>query len=300
MKTTTSAFASLLAAGAMVTAQVAEAQNTRLTSQESQYVNLLDDEEFQKANFYVQQGLVDPANLSTGKSLVYYLFPGPDCDGPKEGYCGPTLKVINSIAPHFDFNEPLRDGKRPATYICWGRQGALLTSQYAVENGWELDFHDDDGLQPFHYCANQRPYEPGNERVLRIMTIMQNMLDAGVDVNVRTTKQWGDYGEGATPLLIAIMQWWGDNDHPVFIDYLLENGADIDAVDANGAGIMDYMPYPSRNRHYEPTLAMMRKLHAAGADIMRKNPKTGESHFDRAMRVGDVDFAMAIMEIAGG
>ena len=176
----TKMLAGLMAAGALVTApQIAEAQTTRLTSQESQYVNLLDDEEFQKADFYVQQGLVDPTNLSTGKTLVYYLFPGPDCDGPREGYCGPTLKVINGIAPHFDFNEPLRDGKRPATYICWGRQGALLTSQYAVENGWELDFHDDDGLQPFPYCANQRPYEPDNERNFSDRMALRDQVTVG-------------------------------------------------------------------------------------------------------------------------
>ncbi|WP_139792357.1 hypothetical protein [Henriciella litoralis] len=62
-----------LLATTAIAAPMATAQS--LTSQERQYVNLLDDEEFEKANFYVSQGLVNPASLSTGKSLLYYLFP---------------------------------------------------------------------------------------------------------------------------------------------------------------------------------------------------------------------------------
>ena len=130
------------------------------------------------------------------------------------------------------------------------------------------------------------------------MAIMQNMLEGGADINAPTIKRWGDYGEGATPLMFAVANWWGDNDYPAFIDFLLERGADVSTTDAEGRAVINYMPYPSRNRHYEPTVSMLKHLHAAGVDIMHKDPTSGESHFDHAMRVGDVDFAMQIMEIA--
>ena len=271
-----------------------------LTDEERQYVNFIEHEEFAKANFYVDQGLVDPMNLSSGKPLPYYFYPGPVCDGPTGGNCGPSLVVAQFLASGFDLNAPVRDGKRPASYICWGEDGALLTSQYANDEGWDLNFTDDDGLAPLHYCFNHRPYKRGNDRVERLRSIMANLVRGGADVNARTNKQYGYINAGATPLMFAVAAWGGFDPYPVFVEFLFENGADAAMLDATGANAANYVEYPERDEHYARVAEFMRYLHRQGVDIMHKNPETGLSMFDQAMKKGDVEFAMELMEISKG
>ncbi len=287
-------------AGALATLSFALSVHTAsaqsLTPQERQFVNLVRNEEFEKANFYVTQGLVDPKNLSTGKELPAYFYPDPSCRS--QGYCMPNLEVTQFLASAFDLNKPIRGTTRPASYICHGG-GALLTSEFALTQKWELNFADESGLSPFHYCARHRPYESDHKQMVRMTTIMTNLLKGGADINARTEKKWDYANKGATPLMLAVANWYPDvYGYSTIIDFLFANGATADVIDDEGYGVVNYLAYPSRSRHYEKTTAMLKLLHKHGVDIMHKDPKKNESFFDHAMRVGDVDFAMEIMQIS--
>lgn len=281
-----------------------EAQSSRLSDPERQFIGALDGGELDKANFYVSEGIVDPYNLSTGRSLESYLYGGWGCRDWTSGNCTPALEGAEYlIGMGVDLNKSIRAGQRPLTYVCWGKYFAVNNSKLLIEQGVEVDFFDADGFTPLHYCVSRQARRADRDD---LKAVMDTLINAGADVNTRSTTlissrhtSYGEqYGAGYTPLMMAV-EFMGliDNRDWETIEYLIEKGADATAVDGNGFAVANYIAYPDRARKYEPTLDLLKILHAAGADIMHETPQ-GQNLFSLAVDRGELDFAMSIRKVS--
>ena len=310
--------ASAVAATCLASQMGATAKAQGLSNNETQFVKFIWDLEFDKANFYVTQGLVDPHNLSSGKDLPYYFY-GPGtmtysrCRAPSPeqgsmGDCAPGIDIVKFLqSGGFDFNKPVNGKARPLTYVCWGESvGVNNTKILVTEEHVDAEFNDDQGFTPLHYCAwRGTRAEMGSETSNNFMLILATLIQGGADINSRLKiaepiAPYSDYpiNPGATPAMLSVWSWNGDNKNRQAQDMLFVLGADPKAEDDMGAGIVNYLVYPYRDRHYEPTVEMLEQLHARGVDILHPRPKDGKTLVDQAMEAGDVDFAMQIMAIA--
>ncbi|MBX3493390.1 MAG: hypothetical protein KF899_10530 [Parvibaculum sp.] len=296
-----------------VGATSAVAQQNRLTNVESQYIRALREEDFQKAAFYVDEGLVDPLNLSTGLSLAAYFYPDPECRGPSGGgYCTP----VGPIAEHLvslgiDLNMPLYDGLRPISFVCWGGSVAFNNTKILIAQKVEVAFFDDRGMSPLHYCAAQPApsklpisHRLDTEAWDRHKFVMEALISAGADINTiyagqRPLSVSGvglEFAPGATPLIMSVATW--DQGHPRFerIEFLLTKGANPILADANGNTAVNYLEYIDSEAGQENTLVVLKMLAEKGADVMRPNNR-GKSLYDIAVEKGDIDFALKIKSI---
>ena len=289
-----------------------------LTDNEVQYVKFVWNAEFDKANFYISQGLVNPLELSSGNSLPYYMYGfgtitytrcrAPSYEQGSSGDCTPGVDTLNYLrSGHLDLNKPINGKARPLTYVCWGSDVGVNNSRILVqEEGVDVDFRDDSGFSPLDYCA-WRGIGMGSdqETIDALLAVTRTLIDGGADVNGRLQLEQpiAPYKEvpinpGATPLMLAVSTWWGAAPRTDLMQLLLDSGADPAAADDMGATVVNYMSYPSRDRYYDEAVDMLKFLHANGVDIMHPRPKDGKTLVDRAMENGDVEFAMQIMAIA--
>lgn len=299
--------------------QTAHAQ--KLDDNETQFVRFMWNAELEKANLYIAQGLVRPSALSSGKPLPYYMYgPGTpgysSCRGPSfsqasDGECTPDISTTEYLlSGKFDLNKPVSGKFRPLSYVCWGRSLGVLTTERLIKAGVDVEFYDDNGFTPLHYCVwrniGSTPRKGDySEKTQRLFSIVGMMLAAGADVNAplkleRTLGSTSDTPvySGATPVMLAVSTWWGDSDGTKMIEQLFDKGADPNAKDEMGAGVVNYVSYPSRSRHYEPTITLLKLLHSRGVDILQPHPKSGKNLMTVAMEKGDVDFALEIQSIA--
>lgn len=298
---------------------IAHAQ--KLNDNERQFVRFVWDAELEKANLYIAQGLVQPSSLSSGKPLAYYMYgPGTPsysrCTGPSfvqasNGDCTPDISTTEYlISGKMDLNKPVSGKYRPLSYVCWGGTVGKLTTERLLKQGVDVEFYDDSGFTPLHYCVWRNIGKASrdgsySDRAQRLFAIVDMMLDAGADVNVPLklerplgmTSQTPVYS-GATPVMLAVSTWWGDSHGTKMIERLFDKGADPKAKDEMGGGIVNYVTYPSRSRHYEPTITLLKLLHSRGVDILQPHPKSGKNLIAVAMEKGDVDFALEIQAIA--
>lgn len=309
------------AAAALLMSQVANtAQAKGLNDYEYQFVKFIWDLEFEKANFYVTQGLVDPHNLSSGKELPYYFFgPGtltnsrcraPSAVEPSLGNCMPHLDITHFlVSGGFDLNKPVNGKARPLTYVCWGKSlGVNNTRILVTEEHVEAEFYDDAGFTPLQYCAWRGTRgETGSEESNNFMLVLTTLIHGGADINSRLKIEQpiAPYSDtpinpGATPVMLSLLGWYKVNPDYQAQDIFFVLGADPKAEDDMGAGIVNYLVYPDRDYMYEPVLKMLKQLHDRGVDIMHPRPKDGKTFVDLAMQQGDVEFAMQIMAIAKG
>lgn len=296
------------------------AQARGLTDYEYQFVKFIWDLEFDKANFYVTQGLVDPHNLSTGKDLTYYFY-GPGtvtysrcraqtAEQGSMGDCVPGMEIVKFLqSGGFDFNKPINGKARPLTYVCWGSDiGINNTKILVTEEHVDAEFYDDSGFTPLHYCTWRGTRAAmGSDASNNFMLVLATLVQGGADINSRLkiANPIAPYTDtpinpGATPAMLSVWSWNGDNPNRQAQDFVFVLGADPKAVDDMGAGIVNYLVYPYRDRHYEPTVQMLQQLHDRGVDILHPRPKDGKTFVDLAMEQGDVEFAMKIMAIAKG
>ncbi|MEZ5985025.1 MAG: hypothetical protein R3B94_03635 [Hyphomonas sp.] len=309
----------LAIASAFIASQAGLAAHAqKLSDNEYQFVKFIGDAEFDKANFYVTQGLVNPHDLSSGKALPYYFYgPGtvtysscraPSYVQPSGGDCTPGYDVLEFLmSGGFDMNAPVNGKARPLTYVCWGNSIGVNNTKILVgEAKVETEFYDDYGFTPLHYCTwRGTGATMGSEASNNFMLILATLIQGGADVNSRLkidapmgATQEVPVNPGATPVMLSLASWNGDNKNLQAPDFLFMLGADPAAEDDMGAGVVNYLIYPYRDRHYEPTLQMLEQLHARGVDILHPRPKDGKTLVDRAMEKGDVEFAMKIMAIA--
>ncbi len=287
----------------------ASGQNANLTAAERQFVDALDKGDMEKANFYASEGFVDPANLSTGKSLESYLYGGWGCKDWQSGNCTPALDgAIFVLGMGIHVNKPIREGKRPMTYVCWGNYVGVNNSRLLIERGADVEFFDNDGFTPLHYCVTRSHGTYGGSRSSwdDHRAVMDNLINAGAGVNRRSTSLVAGrhvsyremYGTANTPLMMAV-DYMGliDNRDWNTIEYLIEKGADATAIDGNGFAVANYIAYPDRNRKYQPTLDLLTLLHKAGADIMHTTPN-GKNLYTLAVDKGELEFAMQIRAIS--
>src|SRR5690606_22270592 len=184
-------FIYLLVLLSAVGATSAVAQQNRLTNVESQYIRALRVGDFQKAAFYVDEGLVDPLKLSTGISLAAYFYPDPECRGPSRGPCTPGgLVAEHLVSLGVDLNMPLYDGLRPISFVCWGGSVGLNNTKVLTAQKVEVAFLDDRGMSPFHYCAaGPTPTKMSvNDRIDaeewdRLKSVMEMLLAAGAGID---------------------------------------------------------------------------------------------------------------------
>lgn len=293
----------------------------KLDKNESQFIRFVWDVELEKANLYIGQGLVRPSKLSSGKPLPYYMYgPGtPDysrCYGPSfvqpsGGECMPDLNTTEYlISGKFDLNKPVSGKFRPISYVCWGRSLGVLNTERLIKLGVDVEFYDDSGFTPLHYCVwrnigNAPRKGDYSESVQRQFAIVDMLLEAGANVNVplKLDRPMGASSDvpiysGATPVMLAVSTWWGDSHGLKMIAHLFDKGADPKAKDEMGGGIVNYVDYPTRNRHYEPTIELLKLLHARGVNILQPHPKSGKNILNVAMEKGDVDFALQIQAIS--
>ena len=294
----------------------AHAQAKYLDDNESQFIKFVLQRDFEKANFYIGQGLVDPENLSTGKPLPYYLYgPGtisytschiPSYSQSSDGDCNPDSYVTEYLlSGNFDLNAETENGRRPISYVCWGTDiGFMTTQKLVVEEGVDVNFYDDYGFTPLHHCAWRGAHRHREQSLEKYLNIMATLIAYGTDVDapLKIERTLGPHKEkpinpGATPLMLALSTWGGDREEMVGIKLLIALGADTKAKDDTGASLMNYVSYPSSSRHYEPTLKLLTMLHNNGADIMEPRGKDKKTFFETAMAKGDVDFAMQIMAL---
>lgn len=310
-------FALAIVSATLVIQSGSAAHAERLTDNESQFIRFISKLDFEKANFYLSQGLVDPYNLSTGKPLPYYLYgPGtisytpcriPSYYEGSSGDCTPDITVTEYLlSGDFDLNAELEDGRRPMSYVCWGSSlGFRTTAKLVQDLNYEVDFYDDHGFTPLHHCAWRGASRQRDEAQKKYLNILATLVLAGTDVDkpLKIARTIAPNREipihpGATPLMLALSAWGGDNEEMEAIDLLFALGANPAATDDMGAGLMSYVRYPSANRHYEPTAELLKLLHKNGVDILQPRGKEGKTFVETAMAKGDVDFAMQVMEIA--
>ena len=286
---------------------IASAQSARLSDPEEQYINAVRNADFDKAQFYVEEGFTDPRNLSNGRSLVTYLY------GCRSDNCVPDTEVLEYlISLGLNFDIQIKNGMRPISYVCQGYYAAANNTRLLAGQGVELNFSDENGLSPLHYCTQKEVNPTANQRARERWetlerTIVQ-LIKSGADVNARTqgdvplVRNQGPYsrikyGTGQTPLMLAAYSMnvvFGSE--TALLEVLLANGADVNMVDSLGNTAVNYLGYPERSGAIEDMLKTLSLFHGAGADIM--NDGSNGSMFKQAVANGDVEFAQQIRAIA--
>ncbi|PKP66743.1 MAG: hypothetical protein CVT85_00650 [Alphaproteobacteria bacterium HGW-Alphaproteobacteria-7] len=284
-------------------------RSERLSAVERQFVSAMRQGNLEDAMFYLNEGLVDAKDLSTGHSLVFYLYGSGNCDFDR-GDCTPGQDVVQTlISAGFDLDEQFDNARRPISYVCWGRSMGENNARLLTQQGVKVNFTDKDGASALHYCARRRTdtsHENLAEYAQSVTNTMNYLLAAGADIDVRDTRtrpaQHHTFGEpfyqGSTPLMQAV-DYVGEVSMRRFntVEFLLEKGANASLIDANGFGVANYLQYPDRDRKYEPTLDLLRMLHNAGANILHKTPK-GQSLETLALDRGDIEFVQKMRAIA--
>ena len=120
-----------------------------------------------------------------------------------------------------------RDRKERTPLMCAAEKGHTDCVEYLIQNGAQLDLKED-GLTALHLAALEGHLE-----------VMKRLLEAGQDVNQRGRSE-------RTPLM-----WAANYDRADCVEYLLQNGAQLDLKDKRGNTALHLAADAGQNRGYQ-------------------------------------------------
>ena len=174
------------------------------------------------------------------------------------------VDIINTKHDDDDEVDWMEEGYTALHYACHHRIENMV--DLLLDKGADVEITESTGKKPLH-IACQKGY------IDIIEALLHNPFGVHVDINMKKGSEDGE-SPGATPLHEVILDYGYLRNKFEVIEFLLKNGADVNAVDDNGETPLHYV-IQSLNSHsldaYEESIEIANFLINEGADVNISN-----------------------------